>query len=140
MVCLFIYFFVQGFFLCIAYVFISVHIKLRSFKSNHSIIFLENGILPVVSNNIDACNNILTCTYLLQPTFGLEEATSWVKDLGYGWAQVKLFHTLGGTLQNPTITMEANIAQWWCTITTRTGPTQIVLTEIASFAKRLRKC
>lgn len=122
------------------YIFISVHIKLRSFKSNHSIIFLENGILPVVSNNIDACNNILTCTYLLQPTFGLGEATSWVKDLGYGWAQVKLFHTLGGTLQNPTITMEANIAQWWCTITTRTGPTQIVLTEIASFAKRLRKC
>lgn len=29
-----------------------MHIKLRSFKSNHSIIFLENGILPVVSNNI----------------------------------------------------------------------------------------
>lgn len=26
-----------------------MHIKLRSFKSNHSIIFLENGILPVVS-------------------------------------------------------------------------------------------
>lgn len=38
----------------------ALRIYLRSFKSNHSIIFLENGILPVVSNNIDACNNILT--------------------------------------------------------------------------------
>lgn len=37
----------------------TLRIYLRSFKSNHSIIFLENGILPVVSNNIDACNNIL---------------------------------------------------------------------------------
>lgn len=71
---------------------------------------LENDILHVVSNNILDATTYLTCTHLLQPTFGLEEATSCVKDRGYGWARVKLFHTLGGTPQSPTITMETNIA------------------------------